>query len=332
MQREEFPSVDYIKAAAIVAVVMSHAVLPVWDPRHTPVDLMLGAKWTAYHVPSFLALSGFLYWSAEPVPLATVGRRLLRLLLPYLVVSVVIWQAGLLPDTEKRSALVLVMTGGTSGIFYYVFVAAILTPLIWPLSRTPLLLVIVLLGLYPVLITEFPSLRFGRPELYVSLRNPFYYVVYFLGGWYARKHLQAFATSFSRKSLGWLTTGIALISFHFIDPLAMLGWGKISATLMNRMIYTMGVVIVIVWCAERIAKRPALQRTLGRGVGFVSATTYTIFLYHFFVIHALRPILASWSPALRIMVTAVAALIGSALVAALGRRFLPERSQWILGA
>ncbi len=73
-----FSSVNYIKAAAIIAVVMSHAVLPVWDPRFTAVDLALGAKWTAYHVPSFLALSGFLYWSGEPIALATVGRRMLR--------------------------------------------------------------------------------------------------------------------------------------------------------------------------------------------------------------------------------------------------------------
>ncbi len=328
----QFGSVNYIKTAAIVAVMMSHAVLPVWDPRYTAVDLALGAKWNAYHVPSFLALSGFLYWSAEPIALATVGRRLLRLLIPYLVVSLVIWQAGLLPSTEKRSALELILTGGTSGIFYYVFIAAILTPLIWPLSRFPLLLVILLLAIYPVLIVEYPSLRFGRPELYVSLRNPFYFVVYFLGGWFAREHLQTLQESFARHSLQWLIAGLALIAFHFIDPLAIMGWGKISATLMNRMIYTLGVVIVIVCSVRRIEAHPRLQQTLGRGVDFISGATYTIFLYHFFVIHALRPLSMAWPPALRILITAVAALLGSALLAVAGRRILGGRSQWVLGS
>lgn len=66
-----------VKAAAIVAVVFTHA-----GPmgKSTPAEELLRSVWVPFHVPAFLMVSGFLCSRPTPLSFRDVGRRISRYL------------------------------------------------------------------------------------------------------------------------------------------------------------------------------------------------------------------------------------------------------------
>ena len=60
-------SVDYIKAIAIVAVVLTHAGLRVGNPALTPFEKIIRQSWVGFQVPAFFLIAGFLYYRARAV-------------------------------------------------------------------------------------------------------------------------------------------------------------------------------------------------------------------------------------------------------------------------
>ena len=58
-QRERFEAIDWIKFVAIIAVILTHSVLGRSWGRHSEWDDLLGRDLVSFHVPSFLAVSGF---------------------------------------------------------------------------------------------------------------------------------------------------------------------------------------------------------------------------------------------------------------------------------
>ena len=86
-EKRHLGSVDYIKAIAIVAVVLTHAGLQVGNPALTAFEKIIRQSWVDFQVPSFFLVAGFLYHRASAISWGEVGRRLQRILVPYLVAS-----------------------------------------------------------------------------------------------------------------------------------------------------------------------------------------------------------------------------------------------------
>lgn len=91
-------ALDWLKAMAIVAVVVTHSGSGAFPntPGYTGWDGLFAYGLAAFHVPCLLMISGYLYRSAKPLGSADVARRLRRILPPYLVASVVV--LALMPE------------------------------------------------------------------------------------------------------------------------------------------------------------------------------------------------------------------------------------------
>jgi fucose 4-O-acetylase-like acetyltransferase len=184
-------SVDLIKASAIVAVIFTHAKLPPAHPQASLADAILCTNWVNFHVPAFLAVSGFLYHSTEPLSATTVARRLARLLVPYIVASAAFALLAPTPALARYSFLGLLVSGGAVGIYYYVFLATALTPLIWILSRLHRHQLTILFAaslLYPIAASSIPELTIASKG-YWGLRNPLHFLGAFIAGWLTKEYL-----------------------------------------------------------------------------------------------------------------------------------------------
>ena len=130
---ERFVEIDALKTAGIATVVLIHCVRTPWDPLISPLEIWLGHL-TRFGVPTFLFASGFLYATSERVSARLTLRRLRRILLPYLIVSLAAqaWWSLLQLPTEVRAFWPDLAFGASMGPFYYVFVIAglvVVTPL-----------------------------------------------------------------------------------------------------------------------------------------------------------------------------------------------------------
>lgn len=317
-------AIDWLKAVAIVAVVLSHA--KAFGPSDGPIGWFLGSGLLSFHVPVFYVVSGFLYASVEPVSLALVRRRLGRILWPYLLASVV--AIGLV---RTRAAwptvdmiLVWLATGGAIGIYYYVFKMALLIPLVWPLSRMRPSLVAALLGGVS-LMTVVVALRSGflfPQSWYWLMRNPLqnFTLGYFLVGWVGAAFLpplRAFAGS--RRVLAWAV----VMTFSLVGALALVE-ALPERPPLGRMVYTLGVVGVgalVPW------------RGVPPVVAFLSETSLGIYLYHRIFQILAAPVLDGVGPSMRMLASFAIALGGSILLMAAARRLLgPASARRWMGA
>ena len=129
-----FAAVDFIKAAAIVAVVFTHARAEFLPPVRS-WDFWLCVSWTPFQVPAFLFASGFLAAQMEPVPFARVRERWLRVLVPYLVASGAAYLVGVARAGSVAELTFQLATASALGVYYYIFLIAVVSSLAWPLSR-----------------------------------------------------------------------------------------------------------------------------------------------------------------------------------------------------
>ena len=334
MESERFDAIDVIKAAAIVAVVFTHSVLTPSMELYSSWDRLLGRGWVSFHVPSFLAISGFLYCSRTGVAWPRVLERLARVLVPYGVASIVALLLGDVP-TQGPGFLERLATGNTQGHYYYVVLIAFFIPFVWLMSRMKtswVFAIFLVLLAYPLLSHHFHELRFSESQL-VRMRNPVYMGVYFVGGWVlhlALPRIRGLAGSWGRERfwLGLTLIGGALVAFSIFGPFGMRPW---QAQLADRMIYTAGVLILLTSLSVALAATLSPARFPPRFIRFVSRATYTIYLYHFFFIYPMRSQTLHWSPPLRILAVAGVALAGGCGVAYLSQRLMGRWSRWIAG-
>jgi surface polysaccharide O-acyltransferase-like enzyme len=334
LESERFDAIDVIKTAAIVAVVLTHSVLSSSMELHSSWDRLLGRGWVSFHVPSFLAVSGFLYCSRTAVAWRTVLERLGRVLVPYGVASIV---ALVLGDVPPRGPgfLERLVTGNTQGHYYYVVLIAVYIPFVWPMSRMRkgwISAILLVLLAYPLLSYHVHELRFSESQL-ARMRNPIYMGVYFVGGWGLRlalPRIRGLAGSWGRARfwLGLTLTGGVLVAFSFFGPLGMRPW---QAQLADRMIYTAGVLILLTSLSAALAAMSSPARFPPHWVRFVSRATYTIYLYHFFFIYPMRDFTLHWAPPARILAVAGVALAGGCGVAYLSQRLMGRGAKWIVG-
>lgn len=321
---ERFPAIDWVKFVAILTAIELHSGFGDWSPYFTEVDRVLRTHWGKFLVPAFIMTSGFLYYRPEPIAWREVGDRLVRLLVPYTIASIVVMALGFARIETWQDVAFKLATGSALGIFYYMYQAALCTPLIWPLSRMPRRWAVgVAIALYGYAVAQHVE-----PEIALTIdffwvpRNPFnYFFAYFVTGWLARAYLPELRRLHERARpalFGLALFGIGLWVVFYEQSAENWIKGLLRAT------YALGVVGLISLLTWRAP--------LPRFVRFVSESTLTIYMYHRLFQLPLVPYTKEWDPLVRIVVVFAVGLAGSTLVCLLGRRLLGRRSKILLGS
>jgi peptidoglycan/LPS O-acetylase OafA/YrhL len=338
-------AIDHIKAAAIVAVVFTHAGRGTGAPEAS-ADFLLTSLWTHFQVPAFLFASGFLYASRSGVDWNGVARRLSRLLLPYLIASFAVIALGRAlapasgipwppPVANLSGAAWQLATASALGVYYYVLVIALCIPWIWPLSRSgragawALLLGCIFLtfaldaGLVRRLSVDLDR-WLGGGLAFWRARDPFenFQLGYFAAGWLAALELPALVRFRARHPAaagGGAAAGIA------VGWTAFAGWLPIPLGAFGRVIYVVAVLAALA-LATRSRPAGALLRLLGDA-------SLCIYLYHRLFQLLAEPVTGAWFPVPRILGQVAVGLAGACLLAWTGRRLLGEaRARRWLGA
>jgi fucose 4-O-acetylase-like acetyltransferase len=324
-QRGRLHAIDHIKAAAIIAVVFTHAGKSAWAPRADSYDFFLTWVWTLFHVPSFLFLSGFLYARSRGVDLAHVRSRLSRVLIPYLIASGVAQVAGVTAARSLSDVAYQFVTASSLGVYYYIFIIIVCIPLIWPLSRMGRRGVWAAWLACFALTVAFEMDRSLRPatSLLWSLRDPLekFQLGYFLSGWLAALALPEISRLYDRHArlAAWLGGAGCLLGLAMFARLVELPIGTFQ-----RVVYTFGVIGTLT-----IATR---GRPAGPVVRFLGDASLSIYLYHRIFQLLVRPVTDGWHDPVRIAGQVAVGLGGASLLVLAGRRLLgAQRSRRLLG-
>jgi peptidoglycan/LPS O-acetylase OafA/YrhL len=320
-----YAAIDLVKAAAIVAVVFTHArrefLPPAWS-----AEFWLCASWTLFQVPAFLFASGFLYARSGPESFARVRERWLRVVVPYLVASGVAYLVGVARAQGVPDLLFQLATASPLGVYYYVLLIAVIAPLAWPLSRAGGRAAAGLLALC-LLATAALAARSAEGPLggwFWSLRNPLdhFSLGFFVSGWLVRLALPDLERAWSRRR-GAL--GLALAAGLAAGPVGAAGVLPAGLGVPSRIAYTLAVVGALALLASR--------REPGRAILLLSQASLAIYLYHRIVQRLLEPWVAAWPEPAAALALALAGLGGAVCLALLARRGLgAERARLWLGA
>jgi len=322
---ERWHALDHLKAAAIVAVVITHSGPDTVVPSGGALTWALTKTWTVFQVPSFLFVSGFLYArraGGRDVMLA----RLVRVLVPYLVASGVVQLVGASGARTPAEVVEQLLTASSLGIYYYVALACGCILVSWPLarlSRTAVVVVWVAYLAYSVAALVRPELRTAKDFFWMA-RDPLslFAVGFFLSGWAARWWLPELQRLRRSAPNAVLAAAVCVTAFGLALDAGLLpfSWGWF-----NRAIYTHGVVALF---ALLLAGRPA-----GPGVRLLSDATLALYLYHLLFVLAVRPFLDGVPVLIAIAGQVLAGLAGGMALVWAVRRFLGrERARRWFGA
>jgi surface polysaccharide O-acyltransferase-like enzyme len=270
------PEVDLLKAIGIAVVVLIHSARAPWDPNATPLEVWLGSA-TRFAVPAFLFASGYLT-AGDPAPLASLAARLRRLLVPYLLASLLaeifrVWYGN--PWT-LRSVIEDVAFGNAFGPYYYVFVALQLTLLVPILAAVPRLsfaLVFVASLAWQV----WSELGFWIPApLFWDLRIGARWAPYFLLGWWLAERRVMVSEAAQRHGTP-LLAGLAALVISLLAGMAVVERASFAGrALAWSHVYAMiALLMVLALRVQRLV--PSLT--------YLSDSTYFIYLYHLLVVY-----------------------------------------------
>lgn len=317
--------VDLVKAVGIVAVVLIHSLRPFFAPEVSRTELRT-LQITQFAVPGFLAASGFLYASAQPISWAVTRGRLRRLLVPYFVASIAAQGFWFVFDgrAARPSALLEdLLLASSFGPFYYVLQAVLFALAAPAFSR---------LGPHSLraltaagIAAQWVCWVLLKLPLFWLVRNPLHWMGFFLAGWWLRM----------REPAGshWLAShrvGMGLSSAVGFGAASLIG----SSTTLWSLSQTLS--WLSVWCVLGLILTLGAQREARhRAVRFLSDSTYTIYLLHlFFVVPVQRlvPPAAGVFDPLAIGAAWLAGMLGPLALAAGGRAVLGRHSRTILGS
>jgi surface polysaccharide O-acyltransferase-like enzyme len=317
---------DLLKAVGIGVVVLIHSMRSPFAPGVSEVEVWLGDV-TRFAVPGFLLASGLLYATRAPVPWPVTRGRLVRILVPYLVASVLAQIILLALGGPRAPVYVLRDLALASSFFHYYYVwLALLCVLCAPLlaragsSVLGVVLVFAVLAQY-----GFESQTVGPLPFVWHVRNPLLWLPYFLAGWLLGLQLPAaerwlaprrrLAVGFSAAAVvGFAAAAAQELSFEWTRAVQWLGIYAVLALLLS---VSLG------------------RQTRSATLRELSDSTYTIYLFHVFFVdlvrRSLRPPPGEFEP-LAVLAPWAAGLVGSLALVWLGRRLLGERSRTWLGA
>jgi peptidoglycan/LPS O-acetylase OafA/YrhL len=321
---ERLAPIDVIKTVCIGLVVAIHAM---GEPGNAAEDYF--GQLSRVAVPMFLAISGWLHATEEPIPWKRTLGRLKRLLIPYLIASILA-EYYLASRGEPRSALRILhdlMLGDAFGPYYYVFAIVTMTLLGPIFARVPrrwlLVAWFVLVALRAVVIVLaalVPELLPRTDGLFWVTRDPNYNAIYFLAGWIAALYRETLGNVCRKHRTSLLSVGIvAAGTLSAIAPLREVPLAANLAGWLNTLVA--GAVLAV--AASGIARTPRIVR-------HASDATYAVYLFHLFFVDGVNRALP---PSTLQEVSAwCAGMLGSVLVIAASRWVLRERSRTWVGA
>ncbi len=320
---ERFHGIDVLKAFAILSVVWIHA-HDTLGPNPS-IAVQITRSFSHFVVASFLFASGFLHWSATPLPARTVGRRFLRVLLPYTIASIVAlttshWYQGSAPTWSE--ALYQFATGSALGFYHFVplLIAAVL--LSYFLSRSTVLtrfaLVVMLIA---GLLTAQGIIDVGT---FWYPRHPIRWWVYYLFGWVVREHWpQMLAIDERRSRIGAVVLASLGIAFAISGS-----W--ILSTRTPRILWGALIYIGSLLWVGGLVFSVRTQRT-NAALQYLSDATYPVYLYHYFFVVPVWAALGHVGSLRTTVVAYIAGWAGSLLVITVGRRSLGRWARWLIG-
>ena len=160
-----------------------------------------------------------------------------------------------------------------------------------------------------------------QSSFFWAVRNPLYYVIFFILGWLAACYRSPLASVLHRHRI----TIVALCLLG-IGAWGMRQIGTLPPPwfLPLRVPYTVGVAgLIIVWTYTRPAHL---------AIRFLSETSLATYLFHHIFQLAVQPYTATWHPFVRILTLVIFGLTGSAIVCAAGRLVLGRHARTFLGA
>ena len=321
---QRISALDWLKALAMLAVAINHAGPYLMGPRSTAFDHVVRGGLVAFHVPTFLVVSGFLYSRQSPQGLAVIGQRLSRFLVPYLVGSALALALGFAQVRAPLDVLKHLAFGSALGIYYYIFLLAIFTACIWPLSRMRTVWIAGLLAAscgYALASGLVPGIAV-RESMYWFMRDPLHLGGYFLCGWLAA----AWRAPLAGLERRWRAL-VAIVATLCVAAWLAAVLEALPATL--RPFLRAGYTLSVVWLVVVLVP----IRPVPRIVRFLSDSTLTLYLYHMMIEVRLLPYampLPSW---LRTPLLALAGLGGASALLLAGRALLGRtRARWLLGS
>ena len=328
---ERFAEVDTLKGVGILLVVLIHSLRPSWDPGISGAELWLGYI-TRFAVPGFFAASGYLYATSRPIPRAIIGKRLLRLLVPYAVASVAAQVFFLVSPVPPQTGPFWLdfLLAASFGAYYFVLMLALFivgSPVLARMrTRSVAFLLIPLLGAQWLLETgTLPAASF-----FWHLRNPFLWAGYFVLGWWVRMHRQAIVRVLERSRGVWVGRVLALwlvlaaaLAFSSAMPrmaVSTVAWLTIFVTL----------ALLFVVSVERDLPAACL-----RPLGWLSDASYPLYLFHLFflslVAREIQMNRGQFEPG-KLFAIWCCGVAGPIALVWLGRRVLGPRSRLLFGA
>lgn len=303
--RATIPAVDWLKAIAIVAVVVGHSGPFALNLFAMDLDRYVRAVVVAFHVPVFLFLSGYLHATATPMTGADVWRRWRGVLGAYLVASLVMLTFAV----ERNRPLARwpwdLLTGGAAGIYYYVpvWLGCVLTGWLW--SRLGAVGLAAALGGVTAL-TVARNLWIDVPlDFYWMLRDPLFmgWLFFYVLGWCARRC--------AWDAWVWAHRWSAVVAVACCAP--WLGWNPGGLSL-ARMVYSVGVA----WLAFALVTAPAPAI-----VRWLASETLLLYLWHMPIAQALARAMGDAPVVVRLPVVAAATLLATAAGIVAWRRIRP---------
>jgi fucose 4-O-acetylase-like acetyltransferase len=304
--RSDVAAVDWLKAVAIVAVVVSHSGPYALGPL-PPLERWLRVILPTFHVPVFLIVSGYLHAATRPVTSAVLARRLRRVLAPYVVATVIVTALGYPPVGSLWQLPRRLLLGDTLGIYYFVpvWMLCTLTGVLW--SRlSDRALVVSVLALAAATYLRARTLAPGAVTFYWALRDPILqgWLCCYLLGWCARRNeWDAWLWRDPRRGVA---AGLALVT-----PWLLWGAFGVGPASPLRVAYAAGVACL--GFALVLRRPPPLMRTL-------AAESFLIYLWHLVLLIPLRNATMQWPGVPRLVVVVPIALGGVLVGVAAWRR------------
>ncbi len=271
--------VDWMKAIAILVVIFIHSQR--WGIGGSGIHA-LGVM-TRFAVPTFFFVSGLLLSSPEPIPAAGIARRLLRIVPPYVVASLVAFLFGRIVLGERLAPGEMgfrLLVGAASGIYYFIPILAGVIVVAILLSGHRRILTV--LGTSLIVATLFVESGYlllhdygTRGWFFWELRNPLRWWGYFFAGWLLRPACVCVPAlpRYVRLGLGLAALLLPATACFYTLLAGEMTPGVLPGTLV--LLNNYGAILAMLALGSLAPEY--------RLVHWLSEATYPLYLYHFFV-------------------------------------------------
>jgi peptidoglycan/LPS O-acetylase OafA/YrhL len=316
---ERVAAIDWLKFASIVAVIVTHAGAAPFPGSfgYTAWDTVLRLLLPSFHVPCLLMISGFLYYRPHPIGFIEVATRLRRILVPYILASLIVFALRPAEYPTLGSKLEALVTADALSIYYYVFLLSLFVVLlpVWSRMTVPMIRGVVAASFVVLAVQSAISWRWSY-DFRWAMRNPIemFTLGYFLIGWLAAASSRQGRVTVQPRQYA------AMLVLAGLWPVCIAAGSPYPAINLPKIFYS-----VAIW---QTAWRYVRANPAPRIVREISDATYGIYLYHFLFMAPLYGWTGSWSPPLRILLLTTVGLAGGLALRTVTRSLAgPQRSR-----